>query len=254
MGNDDYYDNSSGFNRTAAIYFFSSLSGCISLVASIITLWLVWKIKPNGYLRLVGALALTQVAPDVGHILSINNLMATNKAMCESHGFLLLFGNLSTGLWTNAISFSVLYIVMFSRSLNIYNWMPYICIITLAVPLAFSIAALINGDYVFNAEQATSSCFLQTNENVLPLAYSIIHYISFGLNILLYMLIYGFIYRMRQRTGMAGASLFFSELRSSMMSMRSSNVTIASTSTRSPSRRKADAVSILVGLTVTRAL
>lgn len=180
------------------MYLASCITGSISLFASYLTVRLVSLMKMNGYLQLVTMLAIVQVFVDLGHIMTFQNRMQANTALCQSHGIFLIFGNLSATIWTNFISISVFYIVFFGRSLDIKKHFPIFFVLGVIFPLLIAICASAL-HFIEYSDELTASCFLppvkpiqgvgdDTDDNLYSARvryselYNDIHYISLGLN------------------------------------------------------------------------
>ena len=137
------------YTESDAVYVTSCITGVISLFASYLTIRLVLLMKMNGYLKLVTSLAIVQVFVDLGHIMTFQNKMMTNNALCQTHGIFLIFGNLSATIWTNFISISVFYIIFYGRSLDIGKHYPLFFAIANVFPLILAIcAASLNHYYI----------------------------------------------------------------------------------------------------------
>ena len=179
-----------------AIYATSCITGSISLFASYLTVRLVLLMKMNGYLQLVTSLAVVQVFVDLGHIMTFQNDMNSNNALCQAHGIFLIFGNLSATIWTNFISVSVFYIIFFGRSLDVKKHYIIFFAIATIFPLILAICASAL-HYIQYSNLMTASCFLPPVKPVNVLddtddynygqlqysqLYNDLHYISMGLN------------------------------------------------------------------------
>lgn len=189
------------------VYVASCITGSISLFASYLTIRIVLLMKMNGYLQLVTSLAIVQVFVDLGHIMTFQNRMATDNALCQTHGIFLIFGNLSATLWTNFISLSVFYIIFFGRSLDIKKHYRLFFVIANILPLILAICASALHYIVFSTV-LTSSCFLPpvkpassidddiTDDQLyyardqFSRSYNDLHYVSLGINALIAVITY----------------------------------------------------------------
>jgi len=194
------------YTAADAVYVISCITGSISLLASYLTIRVVLLMKMNGYLKLVTSLAVVQVFVDIGHIMTFQNKMKTNNALCQTHGIFLIFGNLSATIWTNFISISVFYIIFFGRSLDIGKQYPLFFGIAIIIPLILAICAT-SLNYIHFSKELTASCFLppvkpaslvDDDEDYADTRfselYNSLNYISLGFNVLIATMTYIKIY------------------------------------------------------------
>jgi len=195
------------YTAADAVYVTSCITGSISLLASYLTIRVVLLMKMNGYLKLVTSLAVVQIFVDIGHIMTFQNKMETNNALCQTHGVFLIFGNLSATIWTNFISVSVFYIIFFGRSLDIGKHYPLFFGIATIFPLVLAICAT-SLNYIHFSQELTASCFLppvkpvsivdDTDDNYADTRfsqlYNSLNYISLGFNVIIATMTYIKIY------------------------------------------------------------
>ena len=100
------------------------IAGSLSLVltlfsgtCTVINLWLIKHLdSKSGYTRLIQALTSMQLVYDVGLLLVTTYWIDPLHRLSE---FLTAFGGIGTSLWSNAISFVVVYIVVTKKTFNI---------------------------------------------------------------------------------------------------------------------------------------
>jgi len=145
----------------------SCIIGCISLVASIITirLILIHPKRKSGYLLLILSLATTQLSVDISHIIIPSSGIKYSKQVCELKGFLLIFGLLSTAFWTNLIAFQVFYVVFIGKSFEIRKYYIILFTICIGLPALFAIVTIGKG-FIYNSKSVTSSCFLVPPDSI----------------------------------------------------------------------------------------
>jgi hypothetical protein len=95
----------------------SLLFTLISLACTVVNLWLIKRMDVrSGYTRLIQALTFMQLIYDVGLLLVTTYWIDPLHRVCE---FLTALGGVGTSLWSNAISFVVVYIVSTMKTFNI---------------------------------------------------------------------------------------------------------------------------------------
>ncbi len=111
----------------------------VSLICSLTTLLLIYLMRVwNGYLLLITSMTAFQVLYDINYILGA----VPTYAACATWNFLDILGGLSVTLWTNIISFIVMFVVMKIRSFNIFRNYKYFVIIAVVFPLIIAILVL----------------------------------------------------------------------------------------------------------------
>lgn len=146
----------------------------ISLIATIINVWLIRKMNWNGYMLILYTLAIYQLIFDISFYFLINQ-----KSVAWSYSLFLLFnmfGELSSTLLTNILSIIVFRIVYNLKVINIfYEYKKYL-FCTITIPLLLIVCAL---------------SFHQLNLNENQIIFRIYYYIIFAgliFNIILYLL------------------------------------------------------------------
>lgn len=103
---------------------------------------------------------------------------------------------MSAGMWTVAISLSVAFIVIKTIKFNITNNIVYIASVCMLIPFSLSLAALTDGQIKYTAQ---GTCFLPKSKvTTVSILYDTMHYIYFICDIILYMIIWFFVHKMRR--------------------------------------------------------
>ena len=179
----------------------ASFGGILSLFSSMSTVLIIYNMKKvSGYVWLVFHLSLATSCIAIGQIMFTDDtsLLKSNgghNPLCQASGFLRLYGNIAAGLWILAITVSVACVVFKTVKLNITSNILYITIICNSIPIAIGLAAIFTGEIVFSD---TGSCFLPKDLTVVEGFYDVVHYTYFIANIVLYIIIWYNIYKMRR--------------------------------------------------------
>ncbi len=113
--------------------------GIFSLLCSLITLALIYKMdKNNGYLRLIASTTVFQLLYDVNYIIGVSYTYES----CIAWHFLDILGGLSVAIWTNIVSFIILYVVAKIRSVDIFGNYKYFFFFSVIPPLVLAILAV----------------------------------------------------------------------------------------------------------------
>ena len=230
----------------------------ISLLFSVISVYLIVAMKKwNGFLILVMSLSATQIPLSLGHIFALANLNFPGSSfqICQTEGFLLYYAGLSSGFWTNLISFSFFYIIVRSKSLQIKKYYLRCFLFAVGLPIGLSIAMFANNSRLNKGIE----CYLPIPFNeTASIIYFILHECSFYGNCLLCFLAIALVQRTRfilnhnfaeEVDEYAGGSsqknrisilVGVANLRASIFSVANSNSTMGTVS-----KRNSDAVTTL---------
>lgn len=111
---------------------------CVSFVCSMLTLLTIKNMKVwNGNMLLITTMTVFQVFYDVNFLMQISQ----GYASCVTWIFLAIVGGLGVAFATNVISFTVIYVVINVKSLNVFNNYPYFMIFVGVAPLVFAICS-----------------------------------------------------------------------------------------------------------------
>jgi hypothetical protein len=163
--------------------------GLFSLVCSLITLALIYKMdKNNGYLRLIASTTVFQILYDVNYVLGVDYSVPS----CIAWHFLDILGGLSVAIWTNIVSFIILYVVANIKSVDIFTNYKYFLMISAIPPLILAILAVsVDGVLVVTDDDSSEHCGY--GSSTLALFISNIYYWGRLLSIVINYLVFLFI-------------------------------------------------------------
>lgn len=111
----------------------------ISLICSFCTLFLIYYMKiRSGYFLLITSMTFFQILYDINFMQGV----LPGYANCMAWHFLDYLGGLSFSLWSNILSFIVLFIVVKIRSINIFFNYWYFAAVAVLPPIALAIMAM----------------------------------------------------------------------------------------------------------------
>jgi hypothetical protein len=168
---------------------------------------------------------------------------------------------MAAGFWTVAISISVAFIVIRTVKFNISKNIIYIFICCTSIPLSLTLAALFEDEIKYTSE---GTCFIPSNVvTTISQLYSTTHYIYFALDLIFYIFIWFFVYKMRRELESGTISVsdmgkfnridfrssifdLVANLRNSFRPTFTASVLGAPTTLEAAGKRKMSAVEILV--------
>ena len=131
--------------------------------------------KWNGFLALVLTVAVSQAFFNMATFFLFN----TNDSACQIHGFLLYVFGIVGSQFTFYISFSIFYIVLFCKPLNVITIYWYLLALIFIPTVILGIVAVTEG---YITKGSKGNCFIDTSQgasNPIVLAYEILHGLSF---------------------------------------------------------------------------
>ena len=179
----------------------ASFAGILSLFSSMSTVLIIYNMKKvSGYVWLVFHLSLATSCTAIGQIMYSGDTTSLQRngghnPLCQVSGFLKLYGNIAAGLLILAITVSVACVIFKTVKLNITSNLLCITIICNSIPIAIGLAAIGTGEFVYTE---AGSCFLPKQLTVVEGFYDAVHYTYFAADIILYIVIWYNIYKMRR--------------------------------------------------------
>lgn len=108
----------------------------ISVLCTLLTLFLIYVLKKrNGYMLLLVSMCVCQIVYDIGFLTVFSGKYDTP---CYIREAIIVVGGLSVALWTNILSFIVLYVIKYLTFVDIVYLYPVFCLIAVGFPVALS--------------------------------------------------------------------------------------------------------------------
>lgn len=136
--------------------------GTLSLICSLMTLFLVYRMKIwNGFLLILVSTSICQVLYDLNYMIGITN----DYDWCLVWNFLDIFGGLSVALWTNILSFIIVYILVHIKNLDIFKNFHYLCAISMGPPLVLAVYS-VSGNIIGHQDNDDDFSPCEFNDNL----------------------------------------------------------------------------------------
>lgn len=111
----------------------------VSFACSILTLIILRRMSVwNGYMLLIFSMAFSQMVYDISYLIRVS----PGYEMCVVWHFLGILGGLGSSLWTNCLSFVVLYVLLNIRSFNIFRRYMYFFMLATVIPITIGIMSI----------------------------------------------------------------------------------------------------------------
>lgn len=125
----------------------ASFISSIALISMFIYLWILFKMKWNGFFLILSNLACCQIIYNLSFFFLLDE-----DASWSYSTFLIfdLFGDLSSALWTNILSLIIFRIAYGIQTVNILKEYPYYLFIVISTPLSLIIFGLVTDQYTLD--------------------------------------------------------------------------------------------------------
>lgn len=116
----------------------------VSLLCTIFQLFITSKIRRTGFTLLISSLAVCNIVYDIGYYFNLERNHDWGQAV---YLYLLMFSDISMGIWTNAISSVLVRIVYTLESVDIFKEYPFYLLLSLAMSIPIVIYTMVTSGY-----------------------------------------------------------------------------------------------------------
>jgi len=185
---------------TAHHFWLSFTVAGVATVCAVLTIALIYRLTKkqtsrwNGYLFAIFSMSICQLLYDSSFFLIIDQSQSQSYTISfwRSSAFLNTFGNVSSLLWTNCLSFTVLYVAINQKSIDFLNYKYIVISITTIPALILAILQLLSG-YSF-----TNTSTEQSNKLLLIIQWALVF-----INLMLSSASAYFVYRISKESKLA---------------------------------------------------